>query len=132
MKILITGGAGYLGSVITDNFLSLGYEVTPVKNLYIIPGSFGIKIEIVCPLRVTLRNSSNPFNGFPRWWKRHVEITRSKLSDLKGSSSTSAATNLTSPHEIFREFLVLLWRNFICIWINSSSVIDSLRRSVIV
>lgn len=33
MKILITGGAGYLGSVIADNFLSLGYEVTVLDNL---------------------------------------------------------------------------------------------------
>jgi nucleoside-diphosphate-sugar epimerase len=33
MKILITGGAGYLGSVITDNFLSLGHEVTVLDNL---------------------------------------------------------------------------------------------------
>lgn len=33
MKILITGGAGYLGSVIADNFLSLGHEVTVLDNL---------------------------------------------------------------------------------------------------
>ena len=33
MKILITGGAGYLGSVITKNMLDLGHEVTVVDNL---------------------------------------------------------------------------------------------------
>lgn len=33
MKILITGGAGYLGSVITENLLSKGYEVTVLDNL---------------------------------------------------------------------------------------------------
>ena len=33
MKILITGGAGYLGSVMTKNFLDLGHEVTVLDNL---------------------------------------------------------------------------------------------------
>jgi nucleoside-diphosphate-sugar epimerase len=33
MKILITGGAGYLGSVMTDLFLKEGYEVTVLDNL---------------------------------------------------------------------------------------------------
>ena len=33
MKILITGGAGYLGSVITGKFLSEGYEVTVLDKL---------------------------------------------------------------------------------------------------
>jgi nucleoside-diphosphate-sugar epimerase len=33
MKILITGGAGYLGSVITKNMLDLGHEVTVIDNL---------------------------------------------------------------------------------------------------
>ena len=33
MKILITGGSGYLGSVMTDVFLSNGYEVTILDNL---------------------------------------------------------------------------------------------------
>ena len=32
-KILITGGAGYLGSVITELFLQKGYEVTVLDNL---------------------------------------------------------------------------------------------------
>lgn len=33
MKILITGGAGYLGSVMTKNLLDLGHEVTVLDNL---------------------------------------------------------------------------------------------------
>ncbi len=33
MKILITGGAGYLGSVITKKFLDLGHKVTVIDNL---------------------------------------------------------------------------------------------------
>ena len=32
-KILITGGAGYLGSVMTERFLNSGYEVTCLDNL---------------------------------------------------------------------------------------------------
>jgi nucleoside-diphosphate-sugar epimerase len=33
MKILITGGAGYLGSVITDKMLKAGHSVTVIDNL---------------------------------------------------------------------------------------------------
>jgi nucleoside-diphosphate-sugar epimerase len=33
MKILITGGAGYLGSVITKHFLEMGHKVTVLDNL---------------------------------------------------------------------------------------------------
>src|SRR5271156_6813081 len=35
MKILITGGAGYIGSVITPTLLGLGHEVTVLDNFYL-------------------------------------------------------------------------------------------------
>jgi nucleoside-diphosphate-sugar epimerase len=34
MKILITGGAGYIGSILTPTLLSLGHEVTVLDNFY--------------------------------------------------------------------------------------------------
>ena len=34
MKILITGGAGYIGSVLTPYLLERGYQITVLDNLY--------------------------------------------------------------------------------------------------
>ena len=34
MKILITGGAGYIGSVLVDKLLKLDYEVTVIDNFF--------------------------------------------------------------------------------------------------
>jgi UDP-glucose 4-epimerase len=33
MKILVTGGAGFIGSNIVDKLISLGYETVVVDNL---------------------------------------------------------------------------------------------------
>ena len=34
IKILITGGAGYIGSVMTERFLDQGFDVTCIDRLY--------------------------------------------------------------------------------------------------
>ncbi|MCK4604317.1 MAG: NAD-dependent epimerase/dehydratase family protein, partial [Deltaproteobacteria bacterium] len=34
MKILVTGGAGFIGSNVTDAYIEAGHEVVVVDNLY--------------------------------------------------------------------------------------------------
>jgi UDP-glucose 4-epimerase len=34
MKILVTGGAGYIGSIVTEQLVEIGEEVVVVDNLY--------------------------------------------------------------------------------------------------
>ena len=34
-KILITGGAGYIGSLLSDTLVNLGYDVTVIDNLFL-------------------------------------------------------------------------------------------------
>ena len=34
MKILVTGGAGFVGSHVVDSYISLGHDVVVVDNLY--------------------------------------------------------------------------------------------------
>ncbi len=40
-KILITGGAGYIGSLLSDTLVNLGYEVTVIDNLYFKKNTIG-------------------------------------------------------------------------------------------
>lgn len=48
-KILVTGGSGYIGSVVVRDLLKLGYEVTVFDNL---ERGFRDNIEGICPLIV--------------------------------------------------------------------------------
>ncbi len=34
MKVLVTGGAGYIGSVAVDSLFAAGHEVAVIDNLY--------------------------------------------------------------------------------------------------
>ena len=52
MRILITGGAGYLGSKLTETLLSQGHDVIVYDNLFF--GSVGV-IPFLSTLLSTLR-----------------------------------------------------------------------------
>jgi len=44
-KILITGGAGYIGSMLTSQLVNLGYEVTVIDLLKFSSNSLNLKLE---------------------------------------------------------------------------------------
>ena len=52
MKILVTGGAGYVGSIVTEELLANGYQVTVLDNLQqghrsaVLPGAEFINIDL--------------------------------------------------------------------------------------
>ncbi len=60
MKILLTGGAGYIGSITTKLLLEKGHEVTVLDNL-----EYGHKEAVTCPLVINdLTDKENLFNSF--------------------------------------------------------------------
>lgn len=66
MKILITGGAGYLGSVITEKMLKVGHIVTAIDNL---------SFKQLSPLQFT----SNPNYNFIYGDVRNVEFLKHQV-----------------------------------------------------
>jgi nucleoside-diphosphate-sugar epimerase len=66
MKILITGGAGYLGSVITEKMLSAGHIVTVIDNL---------SFKQISPLQFT----SNPNYNFIFGDVRNVDFLKHQV-----------------------------------------------------
>ena len=66
MKILITGGAGYLGSVITEKMLKAGHSVTSIDNL---------SFKQLSPLQFT----SNPNYNFIYGDVRNVEFLKHQV-----------------------------------------------------
>lgn len=67
MKILITGGAGYLGSVITEKMLDAGHEVTVLDNL---------SFKQISPLQFT----SNPKYHFIYGDVRNEKLLRHEVA----------------------------------------------------
>ena len=65
MKVLVTGGAGYIGSITTENLIAQGHEVAVFDNLYqghraavhpkavFVRGDLAVKAEISAALRET-------------------------------------------------------------------------------
>jgi nucleoside-diphosphate-sugar epimerase len=66
MKILITGGAGYLGSVITEKMLNAGHSVTAIDNLL---------FKQLSPLQFT----SNPNYNFMYGDVRNVDFLKHQV-----------------------------------------------------
>jgi nucleoside-diphosphate-sugar epimerase len=66
MKLLITGGAGYLGSVITEKMLNAGHEVTVLDNL---------SFKQISPLQFT----SNPKYHFIYGDVRNVDFLKHQV-----------------------------------------------------
>lgn len=68
MKILVTGGAGFIGSHVADAFLGLGHQVMVLDNLS--GGSFNVP--------------------------KKAQFVKMDLRDSKGIASFSSVKNLTS------------------------------------
>lgn len=72
--ILITGGAGFIGSNVARKLIEKGYEVTVLDNLS--PQIHGEKPEITSPLYISIRDKVNFINGSVTsfdCWKQAIE-----------------------------------------------------------
>ena len=74
-KILITGGAGYLGSTISTHFINLGYEVTVIDNLLYNKDTLD---HLKSMITADFTDMYSPYKEFK---EVHVDITEQQLMD---------------------------------------------------
>ena len=79
MRVLVTGGAGFIGSHVADALLGRGHEVTVLDDL---SGGFPDNVPARRPLRPG---------------QRHRPRARSTASSPKGGSTTSTTSPPTPP-----------------------------------